>query len=93
MQTVFSDIPIGIYNVTEKKVLRYYLAETSANSSNVTVRIIKEGTYGNAPQDTSYAEATLSEENPEASVTFRNEKARFDDYSHTDAVKNTITFA
>ena len=92
-EITFSNIPIGTYDITEKKVLRYYLAEAASGSSNVTIHNKDTGAYGKNPEDTAYACAVLSVETPHAIVSFRNEKARFDGYSHTDSVKNTVTFA
>lgn len=88
-EITISNIPVGTYDITEKKVLRYRLAEVTSPSANVSV--FNNGT--DTSREASYAKATLSVNTPKATIVFRNEKTRFDGYSHTDTVKNTITFA
>ena len=49
-----------------------------------------EAAYGKDPKEIATGVAALTMENREASLTFVNEKARYDRYSHNDCIKNTI---
>lgn len=49
-----------------------------------------EATYGKDPKETAVGTAALTVEKPDAALTFLNEKARYDKFSHTDCIKNTI---
>ena len=46
--------------------------------------------YGKDPKETAVGTAALTVEKPDAALTFLNEKARYDKFSHTDCIKNTI---
>lgn len=71
-------------------VLRYYLKEVLANTENVRIVKEAEAAYGKNPKEIATGVAALTMENREASLTFVNEKARYDRYSHNDCIKNTI---
>lgn len=86
----FQNIPLGQYTVWEKPVLRYYLKEVLANTENVRIVKEAEAAYGKDPKEIATGVAALTMENREASLTFVNEKARYDRYSHNDCIKNTI---
>lgn len=89
-EVILSNIPLGSYRIYEKPVMRYYLRAMYGNTGNVSV--IQNGSpgYGKKPEDVAVAEAVLNMEEREASVTFVNEKSRFDAFSHTSYVKNTV---
>ena len=87
----FKNIPLGSYQVYEKQVLRYYLKQASADTSNMNIVKVSEGAYGKAPKDTAYGVASLTQAAKTAGITFVNEKRRYDDYSHTAIVKNNIS--
>ena len=92
MSATIKNVPIGTYKITEKQVLRYYLAEATPNTTNVKIQQVGKAEYGKKPEDIAYGNATLDLKNLKAEITFRNEKQRFDDYSHNDVVRNTVTF-
>lgn len=78
MSVTFENIPIGSYAVGEEKTLRYEYRDIGENSSNVIIS-----------RESGTAAITLTEQQLEASVTYWNEKTRFDGLSHCDVVKNT----
>ena len=80
------NVPLGQYEIWEKPVLRYYLKDAWANTGNVR---ITKGT-GTDPKQIAVGTAALTAANRNASLTFVNEKSRYDLYSHNDSVKNTI---
>lgn len=86
----FTNVPLGTYVIYEKPVLRYYLKDVQANTGNVAVH--REGTpaYGLLPKETAYARAVLNADQTRASVTFINEKKRYDDYSHNCIIENNV---
>ncbi|MCD8154022.1 MAG: hypothetical protein LUF78_04940 [Clostridiales bacterium] len=86
----FSDVPLGEYRIYEKTVLRYYLKEILANTGNVTITRLNAPAPGLQPAETAYGTAVLSMAQDTASITFVNEKYRYDGYSHTDVIKNTV---
>ena len=90
LSVTLRNIPLGQYTVWEKPVLRYYLKDVRANTENV--RIIKGAApaYGTDPRKIASGTAALTTENKTASLTFVNEKSRYDRYSHNDSIKNTI---
>lgn len=90
VQMTFFDIPVGVYQVYEKPVLRYYLKEIQPQTPNVQIRSMETPSYGHNPAEIAVAEVELSLSQNFASILFFNEKARFDDYSHNSAVKNII---
>lgn len=92
LSATIKNVPIGTYKITEKQVLRYYLAEATPNTTNVKIQQVGKAEYGKKPEDIAYGNATLDLKNLKAEITFRNEKQRFDDYSHNDVVRNTVTF-
>lgn len=92
LSVTIKNVPIGTYKITEKQVLRYYLAEATPNTTNVKIQQVGKAEYGKKPEDIAYGNATLDLKNLKAEITFRNEKQRFDDYSHNDVVRNTVTF-
>lgn len=92
LSVTIKNVPIGTYKITEKQVLRYYLAEATPNTANVKIQQVGKAEYGKKPEEIAYGNATLNLKDLKAEITFRNEKQRFDDYSHNDVVRNTITF-
>lgn len=88
----FQNVPLGTYEVYEKPVLRYYLKAVQAGTPNVTVTEVSPPAFGKLPRETAWASAALTVGEKEASVTFVNENGRFDGYSHTDVVKNSIPY-
>lgn len=93
LSCVFSKIPIGTYEVYEKSVLRYYLQDSYANTGNVSVIKGAAPSYGTEPKLIAYGVGGLSVGNENASITFVNQKKRYDDYSHTDVLKNVMSAA
>lgn len=89
----FQQVPLGQYAIYEQPALRYYQKSVTANTQNVTVSRARNPAYGLAPAQIATGTAALSEAAPAAAITFVNEKARFDDYSHTQVVKNKIPLA
>ena len=92
LSVTIKNVPIGTYKITEKQVLRYYLAEATPNTANVKIQQVGKAEYGKKPEEIAYGNATLNLKDLKAEITFRNEKQRFDDYSHNDVVRNTVTF-
>ena len=84
------NIPLGQYTIWEKPVLRYYLKDVWADTENVRITKKAEAAYGKDPKETAVGTAALTVEKPDAALTFLNEKARYDKFSHTDCIKNTI---
>ena len=84
------NIPLGQYTIWEKPVLRYYLKDAWADTENVRITKKAEAAYGKDPKETAVGTAALTVEKPDAALTFLNEKARYDKFSHTDCIKNTI---
>lgn len=77
MSCVFEKIPAGQYIVEELAALRYEVESISADTDNVSV----SGETG---------AVSLDRENSRAGLTFTNVKTRYDRYSHTDVVRNTV---
>lgn len=90
LQVTFPKVPLGQYEVYEKQVLRYYLKNAVSGSSNMTVIRGNAPAYGLAPKSIAYGKAALDSQKPDAAITFINEKKRYDGYSHTSYIKNTI---
>ena len=67
-------------NIIWKKYVKYGNIEISINLSKPE----------KDPKEIATGVAALTMENREASLTFVNEKARYDRYSHNDCIKNTI---
>lgn len=90
LSVTFQNVPLGQYRIWEKPVLRYYLKDAWANTSNV--RITKEASpvYGTDPKKIAQGTAALTMAARTASLTFVNEKQRYDGYSHNDCVKNNV---
>ena len=76
------NIPLGQYTIWEKPVLRYYLKDAWADTENVRITKKAEATYGKDPKETAVGTAALTVEKPDAALTFLNEKARYDKFSH-----------
>lgn len=92
LNTVFKDLPLGEYEVYEKKALRYYLSEAQADTENMTVKKGRKPSYGLEPKEIAYGKAGLTTEEFQAGITFENEKQRYDGYSHNSVVTNTVSF-
>ena len=73
----FRNIPLGTYKISEHDTLRYEFQSLTADTKNVTV----SGKIG---------VAVLDLDSRNAGVTFFNKKIRYDGFSHTDVIKNTI---
>lgn len=73
----FHGIPLGNYSIHEKETLRYSFQGIIAETSNVEITGRE-------------AKVFLDRENRAAAVTFLNQKIRYDGYSHTDVIRNTI---
>ena len=86
----FSQIPEGHYQIYELPALRYYLKSAAADTQNVTITTGKKPAFGLTPKETAYGTAVISQTFPAARLTFVNEKARFDGYSHSQVIKNKI---
>lgn len=80
MSCSFTGIQPGHYTVSELPTLRYQLESISADTANVVV----SGKTGVVAVDHNQRKAA---------VTFKNKKTRYDRYSHTDVLTNTITTA
>lgn len=91
LSCVFAKIPLGCYEIYEKQVLRYYLKDAIANTSNVSIFKGVTPEYGIMPREIAYGTAQLNHGLEQASITFINQKKRYDDYSHNDVVKNMMS--
>ena len=67
-----------------------YLKDAYANTENVSITKGISPSYGADPKQVAKGTAVLTAENGDASITFVNEKSRYDGYSHNDCIKNTI---
>lgn len=77
LRYTFRGIPLGKYTVSEKETLRYSFQGVVAETSNVEI----------AGRE---ANVLLDRENRTAEVAFMNRKTRYDGYSHTNVLRNTI---
>ena len=93
LNAVFEELPLGEYEVYEKKTLRYYLSEAQADTENMIIETEKKPSYGLNPKETAYGKTSLTAEKFEAGITFENEKQRYDGYSHSSVVTNTVSFS
>lgn len=88
----FYNVPEGTYEVYEKETARYYLANLTSTSPNVTVKSSVPCGYGVNPRDSFTGIASLKwqadKQYLKAVLVFTNEKKRWDGFSHTDVVKN-----
>ena len=83
-------IPMGnAYQVTEQEVLRYGLVQVTG-TENVTVEKLQEPGEGKLPSEIFRVTADLEKKPSGTRIVFENEKYRWDDYSHNDAVENVI---
>lgn len=80
LSCAFQNVPFGKYTISEKETLRYKLQEMTADTPNVTVTDQK-------------GVAVLDKTNKTAAITLVNVKTRYDGYSHTDVVRNSIPAA
>lgn len=76
----FKGIQPGRYTVSELSTLRYQFESITANTTNVSISD-KTGIV------------VIDHNQPKAAVTFKNKKTRYDHYSHTDVITNTISVA
>lgn len=90
LAVTLAHVPLGQYEIWEKPVLRYYLKDAYANTENVSITKGISPSYGADPKQVAKGTAVLTAENGDASITFVNEKSRYDGYSHNDCIKNTI---
>lgn len=93
LNTVFEDLPLGEYEVYEKKTLRYYLSVVHADTKNMHIKTVQKPSYGLEPKKVAYGKANLTSEAFQAGITFENEKQRYDGYSHSSVVTNTVSFS
>ena len=59
----------------------------------MTVKKGRKPSYGLEPKEIAYGKASLTTEKFQAGITFENEKQRYDGYSHSSVVTNTISFS
>lgn len=90
LSVTLENVPLGQYDIWEKPVLRYYLKTAWANTDNVRITKGVSPAYGTDPKQVVKGTAALTVGKRNASLTFVNEKARYDKYSHNDCVKNTL---
>lgn len=91
MSVIFENIPCGkSYAVTEENVNRYVLTDVSSSDSNVKVRRLQDSTYGKEPKNLFEIMVDLYQKPYGSSVTFRNEKVRWDDWSHNEILVNHL---
>lgn len=76
----FKGIQAGRYTISELPTLRYQFESIAANSENVSISD-KTGI------------AVIDQNQKKAAVTFKNKKTRYDRYSHTNVLTNTISVA
>lgn len=93
LNIVFENLPLGEYEIYEKRSLRYYLSDAQANTENVTIETGQKPSYGVEPKEIAYGKAILTTDDFQAGVTFENEKQRYDGYSHNSVVTNTVSFS
>ena len=72
------------------KVSRLIKRRTVANEACDAERVTVNPAYGTDPRKIASGTAALTMQNKNASLTFVNEKSRYDRYSHNDSIKNTI---
>ena len=80
MSCSFKGIQAGRYTISELPTLRYQFESIAANTTNVSISD-KTGV------------AVIDQSQKKAAVTFKNKKTRYDRYSHTDVITNTIPVA
>lgn len=90
LSVTLDHVPLGQYDIWEKPVLRYYLKDAYANTGNVSIIKGTSPSYGTDPKNIAQGRAALTAEKRTASVTFVNEKSRYDGDSHNDCIKNTV---
>ena len=90
LSVTLDHVPLGQYEIWEKPVLRYYLKNAYANTQNVQITKGAAPAYGTDPKEIAAGTAALTVKNRKATITFVNEKTRYDRYSHNDCVKNTV---
>ena len=76
----FKGIQAGRYTISELPTLRYQFESITADTANVSISD-KTGI------------AVIAQNQQKAAVTFKNKKTRYDCYSHTDVITNTIPVA
>lgn len=82
LQYTFENVPIGNYEIFENRTNRYELVKVTPNTENVSIR-------ENGGKVDPTADIVLTDV-LKAKVTYTNDKTRFDDYSHTDLIRNVI---
>ena len=90
LSVTIRNVPAGNYELVELPVNDYYLTEARADTSNV--KIINAGSPGpdKKPKETAYGSCSISKKEPEAGITFTDQKESFRDYRHNDVKENTI---
>ena len=84
------DVPIGTYRVYERESIRYALQDVWEASSNMTVSIQRDIQVPGGGWGCLLGQTTLTASVNTAKLTAVNKKTKYDRYSHTDVVKNTI---
>lgn len=91
MSTVFENIACGrAYSVTELNVNRYVLADVQSADANIKIRRLQSSVYGKMPEALFEVTADLYAKPYGSSVTFRNDKIRWDDWSHNAVIVNRV---
>lgn len=91
IQTVFDNIPCGQeYSVTELQVNRYVLEDVISEDTNIAIMRNAESIYGTSPEQIFTVTADLLQKPKGSSVTFRNRKIRWDNWSHNNIAVNSI---
>ncbi len=93
LEITFRNVPAGQYEVYERPVLYYYLTDSIANTSNVSIIKGSSPAYGIPPKAVAYGKIRLTAAENKASITFVNTKGRYDHYIHNDVVKNRVPVA
>jgi len=57
------------------------------------IKTVQKPSYGLEPKKVAYGKANLTSEAFQAGITFENEKQRYDGYSHSSVVTNTVSFS
>lgn len=91
LSAVFRNIPCGRnYLVTEGDVNRYVLADVKSPDSNIKINRLQDSQYGRRPEKLFKITADLYEKPYGSSVTFNNNKIRWDDWSHNKTAVNCV---
>lgn len=93
LDIAFSQLPLGTYEIYEQNVLRYYLVDAIPATENVAIHRGSEPVYGKNFKEITYGTADLTSDSFQAGIVFRNEKQRYDGYSHNGVITNIVPFS